>query len=82
MKNGGGVPPSVYETDGCGSTRLNSPSFNAFLVQKWIPAVPGLKESLERGIKVADIGCGKGVALTILAKSSFFFFSFLFLLLI
>jgi len=74
MKHGGGVPYSVYDHDGCGNNRLTSPSFKGFLVQKWIPSIPGLKEKFEKGINVADIGCGHGVALIAMAKG--FFLSF------
>ncbi|QOV34406.1 methyltransferase domain-containing protein [Streptomyces ferrugineus] len=32
------------------------------IAQTWFPAVPGLVERLERGARVADVGCGHGVA--------------------
>lgn len=39
------------------------------LLNQILPLVPGLKEKLERGIKVADMGCGRGQAITFLAKT-------------
>ncbi|WP_192583728.1 class I SAM-dependent methyltransferase [Streptomyces albicerus] len=32
------------------------------IAESWFPAVPGLVERLERGARVADVGCGHGVA--------------------
>jgi SAM-dependent methyltransferase len=32
------------------------------LAQTWFPAVPGLVDRLQRGARVADVGCGHGVA--------------------
>ena len=43
-----------------GIDRGNTPSQMAFLIRKWLPAIPGMVERLETGIKVADIGCGAG----------------------
>jgi SAM-dependent methyltransferase len=39
------------------------------LVQEWIPALHGVKERLEAGIRVADVGCGVGYSTIIMAKA-------------
>jgi SAM-dependent methyltransferase len=39
------------------------------LLDHIIPLIPGLEESLERGIKVMDVGCGSARALNLLAKT-------------
>jgi trans-aconitate methyltransferase len=40
----------------------------AALIDSVLPLVPGLVENLERGIKILDIGCGRGRALNVMAK--------------
>jgi SAM-dependent methyltransferase len=52
-----------------GCERLFRPGYLANLVQTWIPALDGVQEKLERGAKVADIGCGLGASTIILAKA-------------
>ncbi len=52
-----------------GIDRGNGPSQRAFLVRKWLPAVPGLVDRLESGIRVADIGCGSGTAPILIAEA-------------
>jgi trans-aconitate methyltransferase len=39
------------------------------LVSEWIPALDGVKEKLEIGASVADIGCGHGTSTIILAQA-------------
>jgi SAM-dependent methyltransferase len=39
------------------------------LVSEWLPALDGLVERLERGIRVVDVGCGLGSATVILAEA-------------
>jgi 2-polyprenyl-3-methyl-5-hydroxy-6-metoxy-1,4-benzoquinol methylase len=56
-----------YMFDGC--ERLFRPGYLANLTQSWIPALDGVQAKLERGAKVADIGCGHGASTIILAKS-------------
>lgn len=49
--------------------RGNAPSQRTFLTRKWLPAVPGLVERLESGIRVADVGCGSGTVAQLIAAS-------------
>ncbi len=56
-----------YMFEGC--ERLFRPGYLANLTQSWIPALDGVQEKLERGAKVADIGCGHGASTIIMAKA-------------
>lgn len=56
-----------YMFEGC--ERLFRPGYLANLTQSWIPALDGVKAKLERGAKVADIGCGHGASTLILAQA-------------
>ncbi|HEX9762550.1 MAG TPA: hypothetical protein VGA97_05555, partial [Acidimicrobiia bacterium] len=61
--NGGGVPFSDFGPELIkGLDRGNTPSQRVFLTSRWLPAIPGLVDRLESGIRVADIGCGSGTA--------------------
>ena len=54
--------------------------YRANLTTQWIPALEGVKEKLEAGARVADIGCGHGASVVVMAgaypKSKFFGFDF------
>jgi len=52
-----------------GVERFFRPGYNAHLVNEWIPALDGVQEKLERGARVADVGCGLGASTIILAKA-------------
>ena len=52
-----------------GTDRGNGPSQRAFLTSRWLPAVPGLVERLQGGIRVADVGCGSGAATIVIAEA-------------
>lgn len=52
-----------------GVERLLAPWFRTMLVPVALPALEGVVEKLERGAKVADVGCGAGVALIEMAKA-------------
>jgi SAM-dependent methyltransferase len=52
-----------------GTERFFRPGYNAHLVGEWIPALDGVREKLERGATVADVGCGHGASTIIMAKA-------------
>jgi SAM-dependent methyltransferase len=52
-----------------GTERFFRPGYRANLVNEWIPALEGVQEKLERGAKVADIGCGHGASTVIMAQA-------------
>ena len=63
-----------------GTERFFRPGYRAHLVSEWIPALDGVREKLEQGGKVADIGCGHGASTVIMAEafpnSEFFGFDY------
>jgi SAM-dependent methyltransferase len=52
-----------------GCERFFRPGYNAHLVAEWLPALDGVVEKLERGARVADIGCGHGASTIIMAQA-------------
>ena len=67
-RDGGGVRFEAFGAAAVrGIARAHTASQNAFLVSRWLPAVPGLISRLESGIRVADIGCGSGTAAILMA---------------
>ena len=43
--------------------------YRAMLATAWIPALQGVQEKLEAGAKVADIGCGHGASVVVMAEN-------------
>jgi SAM-dependent methyltransferase len=62
----------------CGVAAFYRNGYRASLVPQWLPALDGVVEQLESGIRVADIGCGHGHSTLLMAeafpKSRFFGF--------
>ncbi|HZQ18159.1 MAG TPA: class I SAM-dependent methyltransferase [Terriglobales bacterium] len=52
-----------------GTERFFRPGYAANLITSWIPALEGVKERLEQGATVADVGCGLGASTVLMAKS-------------
>lgn len=52
-----------------GCERFFRPSYDANLVGSWLPALDGVVEKLERGTRVADVGCGHGASTILMAES-------------
>ncbi len=63
-----------------GTERFFRPGYRGHLVDAWIPALDGVKEKLEKGARVADVGCGHGASTVIMAEafpnSEFFGFDY------
>jgi SAM-dependent methyltransferase len=63
-----------------GTERFFRPGYRGNLVPEWIPALDGVQDKLERGAKVADVGCGHGASTIIMAEafpnSEFFGFDY------
>ena len=70
FKSGCGVGWHEHDPDlFVGVERFFRPGYNAHLVSEWIPALDGVQAKLERGARVADVGCGLGASTIILAKA-------------
>ena len=53
--------------DGC--ERFFRPGYNAHLVAEWLPALEGVVAKLQRGARVADVGCGHGASTVLMAEA-------------
>jgi SAM-dependent methyltransferase len=70
FRQGGGVAQPEYSEDWwAGMERFTAGWFENLLLPVWIPAMPRVKEALERGADVADVGCNRGRALLKLARA-------------
>ncbi|HEY2814878.1 MAG TPA: methyltransferase domain-containing protein [Acidimicrobiales bacterium] len=81
FREGGGVPYAEFRpefTDVMDS--ISRLFFDSMLIDGYLPLVAGLTEQLEAGVRVADVACGTGHALVLLAraypKSTFVGFDF------
>lgn len=70
VASGGGVPFAAFgERAVLGIERANSPGTRILLTRRWLPTMPDVVEKLERGARVADIGCGTGTAVLTMAEA-------------
>ncbi len=70
FRDGGGVPLTAYSVDlWDGEARFSAARYRASLLSSWLPRLPGVVEALQRGASVADVGCGEGYVLMLLAEA-------------
>lgn len=53
----------------CAVAKFFRPGYQHNLVQNWLPALDGVVAKLERGIDVADVGCGHGISTIVMAEA-------------
>ena len=70
FRSGKGV--GWHEHDSClfrGTERFFRPGYMRHLLSEWIPSLDGVKEKLEAGGRVADVGCGHGASTILMAQA-------------
>ena len=69
FRNGGGVPYSSYPRLQAALREDTGTVADATLIDVTLPLVPGLVDRLHEGIDAADLGCGSGHALNLMARA-------------
>lgn len=69
FRAGGGVPYSRYTTFHRVMAEESAGTHDATLIEAVLPLVDGLVDRLRQGIDVADIGCGSGHAVNLMAAA-------------
>ncbi|MBW3605113.1 MAG: class I SAM-dependent methyltransferase [Actinobacteria bacterium] len=70
FRDGGGVPYQAFRPEFTGvMDALNRGGFDEQLVSSWLDLVPGLRDRLTAGVRVADVGCGTGHAMVLLGQA-------------
>jgi SAM-dependent methyltransferase len=69
FRRGGGVPYSAYERFHALMAEDSATVHDAALLDGILPLVPGALDRLAAGIDVADIGCGQGHAINLMAQA-------------
>jgi SAM-dependent methyltransferase len=69
-RSGAGIGWHEHTSDvHIGCERDFRPGYNANLVASWLPALDGVVQKLETGVRVADIGCGHGASTILMAQA-------------
>lgn len=69
FRNGGGLPYSEFPRFHTVQAEQSGTVFDAALVDVILPLVDGLVERLRAGAEVADLGCGSGHAINLMARA-------------
>jgi SAM-dependent methyltransferase len=69
FRTGAGVPYSAYQPEFTGLMDARSrPRYDEHLLKTYLALPEGLLQRLESGLRAADIGCGTGYCLTLMAE--------------
>ena len=69
FREGGGVPYADFPRFQKIMAEDSGQVFDATFIDTTLPLVPGLVERLQTGIEVADVGCGSGHAVCLMANA-------------
>ena len=69
FRRGGGVPYSRFTKFQQLMAEESAQVVDATLIQTTLPLIPGMVARLESGIDVLDVGCGKGHAINVMART-------------
>jgi ubiquinone/menaquinone biosynthesis C-methylase UbiE len=69
FRKGGGVPYSAFPKFQELMRQESAAVFDQTLVDATLPMAPGLVDRLKKGIDVADVGCGAGHAINVMARA-------------
>ena len=69
FRHGGGVPYSAFPRFQAVMAEDSGAVHDATLIDMTLPLVPGLAARLSDGIDVADVGCGSGHAINLMARA-------------
>jgi 2-polyprenyl-3-methyl-5-hydroxy-6-metoxy-1,4-benzoquinol methylase len=69
FQNGGGVPYSAFQRFQKLMAENSKAGHDASLLKTTLLLVPGLVDQLQAGIDVADVGCGSGHAINLMAQA-------------
>lgn len=69
-RTGDGVAWGDHNSDvHVGCERFFRPTYAAYLVSTWLPALDGVVDKLNAGASVADVGCGHGASTILMAQA-------------
>jgi SAM-dependent methyltransferase len=68
FREGGGIPYTEFRGFAQSMADVWRRIYDEHLIRGFLPAAPGLPERLQAGIHVADIGCGAGHAVNVMAR--------------
>lgn len=69
FRHGGGVPYSEFTDFHRVMGEISAQRMDVLLVPVLLPLVPGIEHALGEGIAVADVGCGSGHAINLMAQA-------------
>lgn len=68
FRNGGGIPYAKFTKFPAVMAAISAANYDASLISTTLPSVLGLVARLNDGIDVADVGCGSGHAINLMAQ--------------